>query len=501
MAASPALTAAHNASLGSDPELLRELQQAVPEQPPKTSPAEGLVQSLNPDLSAIVEADFGAQRRPSLFSSAEDPVLTAQPSESAAGFTVQEIEVAMTAIADPYLKAEVYLTVERLGSLGVEEAMATTTSLPWNLQAKAGTFRSAFGRQNGQHLHVQDFTRRPVVNTPFLGDDGMRGPGAQISWLSPLPIWVTLYGEAFSLRPPELPSAGGTRPPPAGTFGGGGAADLTYATEAKAFVPFGEQWSVLAGVSAARGISPGLPLPAGGSIGAGRTTWLFGGDVYVKWKPPNVAHGYHSLTWQTEVMLRRLGEGGGLPAEWDGGLYSQVVLQFARPWQAGVRGEAVGLPRPAFWAGPCMPLPASPSRRASSPACALRSKRRRQCPSAGSLRRPSLRSFRSAAGCNWKSRSVRTAHMHSRIGMARGLLWTSSEVFAMLPRNLTRLFPFVLAVAWTVTAAHTVRAAADLGSASARLADAARLGTLADACACASGAAGAVPAHTCPRSA
>jgi hypothetical protein len=331
-------------SAGDDPELLRQLEQALPEKPTSQSMGQKLVQSLNPDLSAIVEADFGVQRRPSQFSSAEDPVLPAQPSERAAGFTVQEIEVAMTAIADPYLKAEVYLTVERLGSLGVEEAMATTTSLPWNLQAKAGTFRSAFGRQNGQHLHVQEFTRRPIINTPFLGDDGMRGPGVQVSWLTPLPIWVTIYGEAFSLRAPELPSEGGTRPPPAGTFGGGGAADLTYATEAKAFVPIGEDWSVLAGVSGAKGISPGLLLPAGGAIGAGRTTWLLGGDVYVKWKPPNVARGYYSFTWQTEAMFRRFEEAGGLAGEWDGGLYSQIVVQFARQWQVGARGEAVGVP-------------------------------------------------------------------------------------------------------------------------------------------------------------
>lgn len=134
-----------------DAEMLRELQQAVPTAPGNQGTAEKLVQSLNPDLSAIVEADFGVQRRPSQFSSAADPVLAANPSERAAGFTLQEVEVAMAATADPFLKAEVYLTVERLGSVGVEEAMATTTSLPWNLQLKAGSFRSAFGRQNGQH--------------------------------------------------------------------------------------------------------------------------------------------------------------------------------------------------------------------------------------------------------------------------------------------------------------------------------------------------------------
>ena len=80
-----------------------------------------------------------------------------------------------------------YLTIPNLTGIEVEEAFATTTSLPWNLQVKAGSFRSAFGRQNGQHLHVQDFTRRPLVNSAFLGTDGLRGPGLQVSWLTPLP--------------------------------------------------------------------------------------------------------------------------------------------------------------------------------------------------------------------------------------------------------------------------------------------------------------------------
>lgn len=93
--------------------------------------------------------------------------------------------------------------------------------------------------------------------------------------------------------------------------------------------PSARKWSVLGGASAAKGVSPGLFLPAGGAIGAGRGTWLVGGDLYVKWKPPNVAGGYHSLVWQTEAIFRRIGESDDLSGEWDGGAYSQVVVQFA----------------------------------------------------------------------------------------------------------------------------------------------------------------------------
>src|SRR5436190_1935828 len=141
--------------------------------------------------------------------------------------------LAFSAIVDPYFKGEVYLTIPNLDGIEVEEAFATTTSLPWNLQVKAGSFRSAFGRQNGQHLHVQDFTRRPLINAAFLGADGLRGPGAQISWLAPLPFYVTFYAEAFSIGAPDQPESG-TLPPPVATFGGGEPHDLTYAGEVKA---------------------------------------------------------------------------------------------------------------------------------------------------------------------------------------------------------------------------------------------------------------------------
>jgi hypothetical protein len=212
---------------------------------------------------------------------------------------------------------------------------------------KAGSFRSAFGRQNGQHLHVQDFTRRPLLNAAFLGGDGLRGPGGQVSWLVPLPFYLTLYAEAFSLRAPDPPGTDVTLPPPVASFGGGEPQDLTYAAEAKAFFPFGDAWSVYAGLNGATGVSPGLFQPTASGVnvlGANRRTYLVGADLYVKWKPANVAAGYSSLAWQTEAVWRHLDDSADVPGGWDGGLYSQVVVQVARRWFLGVRGDVLGLP-------------------------------------------------------------------------------------------------------------------------------------------------------------
>ena len=303
-------------------------------------------QSFNPDISAILDADMGWQRRAPQLLNGDDPDLRAQGTRHALGFTAQEVELAFSAIVDPYFKGEVYLTIPNQEGVEVEEAVVTTTSLPWNLQARVGSFRSAFGRQNGQHLHVQDFTRRPLINAAFLGADGLRGPGAQLSWLAPLPFFLTFSAEAFSLRPDPAEETQAI-PQPVPSFGGDAGARPTLAAEAKAFFPLGEAWSLYGGLSFASGKSAGLSLGNLGTVGVGRESQLYGADLYLKWKPPNVAQGYTSVALQAEAILRHLGAGDGLTGDWDGGAYAQAVVQFARRWFFGVRGDVAGVPSSA----------------------------------------------------------------------------------------------------------------------------------------------------------
>ena len=98
------------------------------------------------------------------------------------------------------------------------------------------------------------------------------------------------------------------------------------------------------GLNFASGKSPGVSLGDAGTTGVGRGAQLYGADVYLKWKPVNVAQGYESLAFQAEAILRHFGSGDGLEDEWDGGAYAQIVAQFARRWFVGVRGDVVGVP-------------------------------------------------------------------------------------------------------------------------------------------------------------
>jgi hypothetical protein len=335
---SPAAVTARQADAGAEPSLLDAIDAAAKDTAPTTAAAPvpppsataRAFQSFNPDLSVIIDGTAGYANKESYSRAGDDPDLKGGSPGRPAGFTLQELEVAFQAVVDPYFRADVFLTIPNLEGLEVEEAVVTTTGLPAGFQVRAGVFRSAFGRQNGQHLHIQDFTRRPLINEAYLGSDGLRAPGAQVSWLFPTPFFLQLSAEAFSVAPPEAPVH-------LTSFGGGERTNLTYTTELKAFVPATQDLSIYGGVSAAFGKSP---YPR-----AGASTSIEGVDLYVKYKPANLVGGYFSLAWTTEFILRQVQPvAEGETVAQDGGLYTQLVFQVARQWFLGVRQDFLGLP-------------------------------------------------------------------------------------------------------------------------------------------------------------
>jgi hypothetical protein len=299
---------------------------------------------LNPALSFILDTAFGYYGRDNgQFSSLGLPIAGDDPSNTKQGFTVQEIELAAQAAIDPYIEGAVFLTIPNLEGLEVEEAYLVTTSLPANLQIKAGTFRSKVGRNNSQHLHMQSFTRRPLMTALLFGADGLRGPGAQVSLLLPLPWFATVYAEAFSIPTPDDATL-------VSTFGGGVRrvpVDLTYTGVLEQFWDPTEATSILLGASFATGKSfiCASPCPDP-TLAADPRSFLYGGDLYFKWKPPNVSGSYASLQWTTEFFARTLADHGGTV----GAGYTEPVVQIARRFYLGARLDVTGLP-----AGPSVP--------------------------------------------------------------------------------------------------------------------------------------------------
>ena len=265
------------------------------------------------------------------------------------GFTIQNTELGLSGAVDPYFKGFVNMVqtidVDGNTSVELEEAYAQTTSLPYGLQAKAGQYFTAFGRLNPQHPHQWEFVDQPVVNTRMFGDDGMRGPGVQASWLTPASFPLELVAGLQNANGNTMSSFAGPAEdgPPAGQqvdrqvkdF-----ADMVWSGRADASFDLTDEIPVLIGVSDALG-------PSGASK-SGMTS-ILGSDLTLKWKPLANDHGFPFIAFQGEWMRRHVGydsyvdggtffPGGELH---DSGEYAQVVWGFARDWTAGVRFDKV----------------------------------------------------------------------------------------------------------------------------------------------------------------
>jgi len=293
---------------------------------------------MNPDISVIFDGVAGAANRPRTSSAGDDPDFGGPSAKRTGGFAVPEVEVGLQSTVDPYFAANVFLTIPNLQGIEVEEAYAVTTALPAGLQVKAGVFRSAAGRQNEQHLHMQDFSLRPLLNQAYLGTDGLRPPGAQVSWLLPLPVFLRLTAEALSVSPGASP-----------TFGGGLRSSPTFLGNAKTFASLGESWSLFLGGTVATGHAPPAGFAEGGALDSnGPRTWLAGGDLYLKFMPPNHVANYYALSLQSEYFWRHTAATGAATAQSDAGFYAQIVAQVTRRWHLGARFDQLGIPASAI---------------------------------------------------------------------------------------------------------------------------------------------------------
>jgi hypothetical protein len=127
-------------------------------------------------------------------------------SERPGGFDAfqRSVELDIAASVDPFAKAYAVVNASAdaetgEAALGVEEAALQTTSLPWNLELKAGRFFGEFGKLSFIHDHELPFVNRPLALDQYIGGES-RTDGAQINWLLPLPHYVSLttgFGAGF----------------------------------------------------------------------------------------------------------------------------------------------------------------------------------------------------------------------------------------------------------------------------------------------------------------
>jgi hypothetical protein len=267
------------------------------------------------------------------------------------GFTLPNAEIVMDGAVDPYFKgfANIVLKLYQNNetSIELEETYLQSSSLPGNLQLKAGQFFAAFGRQNSQHPHQWAFVDSPIMLTRAFGPDGLRNLGSQLSWLAPTPFFTEVtFGvfdgqgnTAFGFRNPgDADGTGVERFHGRTTFDRHlrGPGDLLFVPRVSSSFDVTDTQTLVAGLSAAVGPN---------DTGEDRNTRIFGGDLYWKWKPSDANAGFPFVSWQTEALYQQFeagaDPGAGLSSETldDWGGYTQVLWGFKERWVAGLRGE------------------------------------------------------------------------------------------------------------------------------------------------------------------
>lgn len=258
------------------------------------------------------------------------------------GFTLQNVELSLSATVDPYFdgQANLIYLIDAEGETVVEleEAFLVSRSLPSGLQLKAGQYFTEFGRQNVQHPHIWAFVDQPVVLSRFFGGDGLRSQGLRLSWLTPLPWFSEWILGAQNAKGETVISFLGA----AGEDVGGyvlqdrqarTGSDLLYSARWLNSFELTDAVALNVGVSGLKGPN---------ATGLETETEIIGADLYIKWQPARSQKGYPFIAFHSEYLERKY-EAGDLPSQdilEDRGSFTQLLWGFTPGWIAGIRSEA-----------------------------------------------------------------------------------------------------------------------------------------------------------------
>ena len=113
------------------------------------------------------------------------------------GVTIQQAELQLNGAIDEWFTAQgvlvSFLDPEGETVVELEEAFLQTSNLPHRFQAKIGHYFTEFGRLNPLHPHAWDWQSQPVILTRVFGPEGMRAPGARVSWLAPMHQYLEFF--------------------------------------------------------------------------------------------------------------------------------------------------------------------------------------------------------------------------------------------------------------------------------------------------------------------
>ncbi|MFO1077463.1 MAG: hypothetical protein U1E73_07030 [Planctomycetota bacterium] len=338
------------------------LERAVQElgSTPGTTPVTAAPPAVGPGLLHLIDVSLDIVAAAGSSTAAESALGTLQGGghdPKKRGFTLEQAELSLGGAVDPFFTAEshiVFFLDPEAGESNVEleEAFVTSQALPYGLQAKAGMFLTEFGRLNPVHPHAWDWQDQPVILTRVFGGDGMRAPGARVSWLAPTPNYTEVSASVQNANGEQMASflandeVYGERPIGGRAFAPGAVrsfGDLVYSGRVVAGWDFDDASSAAVGASVAVGPNP---------TGDGADTRIYGADFVYKWRAPSNDRGWPFFRLQGEFVARDFEAGDqvddgdplapvAVPGATlhDYGGYLQALWGFAVGWDVGLRGD------------------------------------------------------------------------------------------------------------------------------------------------------------------
>jgi hypothetical protein len=297
--------------------------------PPVPAPAAGAsaLSAFNPGIGVVLDGKFGYfSQNPANYRLPGFQVADEARTPGDRGFSLGESEVNFYANVDQALYGNLTLSIDREGTVGVEEAFFQTTSLPWGFTIKGGRFFSGIGYMNEQHAHVWDFADTALPYRAFLNTQ-LDDDGLQLRWLAPTDFFLEFGGEV--LRGEAFPSATGSK------FTG----NYDFFAHAGSDIGIESNWR--AGVSHLRSRPKDRTTDDGANVFTGHSNLTIVDAVY-KWAPDGNPVDTN-VKLQGEYFWRD--EGGVFNgADYSGtgrGFYVQGVYQFAPRWQVALRYDEV----------------------------------------------------------------------------------------------------------------------------------------------------------------
>jgi hypothetical protein len=236
-------------------------------------------------------------------------------------FNFRAAELGISASIDPYARAYAFFTGSK-DEFEVEEAALVTTSLPWNLQARAGRFFADFGRLAKFHPHEYAFVNTPLSLERLVGGES-KADGVELSYLFPTPFFLRATVGGYNKLGAENERLDDTKSRAWSRF--------TYLGRLQTYFDLADNHSIELGSSVA--FTPSIRIPADPE-GGNRT--LTGIDATYRYQPLGSTL-YEGITLGAEFFgnSERLERAAGFRRMFAPGGYAYAEAKLNREWATG----------------------------------------------------------------------------------------------------------------------------------------------------------------------